>query len=161
MTGNTPTEKKQTLGVSLGQRRANDAWQRIATLKKDFEDDQSAQKDYAIEAKKLPIRIKASGLGQALAFISAKAKKSKKSKKSGPALEKLLNDLSNWVLIQRKLPWDPGDPEGNTERPTNLLSAVIEGNTGFLRWSTDEVMTYLQWLNRFLEAEIDFDLTNN
>ena len=148
--------KSPQRGVSLGQRRANDAWDRVADLKKKF--DASAVKDYAGEAKKLPIRIKASGLGQALSFIAAKAKKSKKS--SG-ALNQLLNDLSDWVVQKRDAPWNSGDPNDPLPRPGTLLLCIVKGDTGFLRWSTDEVFAYLQWLNRFLEAEVEVDATQS
>lgn len=147
---------KSSRGISLGQRRANDAWSCVRAACNDFDD--KSLKDYAGEAKKLPIRIKASGLGQALAFVASKAKK---SQKSGPALSQLLKDLSEWVLHKRGLAatWKPGDPEFPDATPTELLPAIVQGNSSFLRWSTDEVMTYLEWLNRFLEANVDVDPT--
>ena len=64
------TQTTETLRT-LDQRRADHAWnciRQIAGQEKDA-------KEYAGEAKKLPVRVMASGLGQALAFIRSKAKK--------------------------------------------------------------------------------------
>jgi len=119
----------------LQQRRASHAWDaacRVEKMKK-----KEAQ-DYCGEARKLPMRVLAAGLGPALAFIVAKAKDKK------PGLDNLHNDLSNWVLKGRPIP---------SEEQNFLLQAVIKGDTAFLRLATDEALAYLQWLNRFLEAK--------
>ncbi len=36
--------------------------------------------------------------------------------------------------------------------PKHLLESIIKGDSEFLRRATDEVIAYLQWLNRFAEA---------
>jgi CRISPR-associated protein Cmr5 len=118
------------------QERANDAWNRIKSVKEQLSKDE--QRDYAGEARKLPVRIMASGLGQALAFIRAKAASKKES------LGRLHDDLSDWVLNTR-LP--------AAKNPDGLLGAVIHGDSDFLRRATDETLAYLAWLNRFAEAE--------
>lgn len=128
---NTSTNVNQT----LDQRRAAHAWNAIATLKQCGENE---RKEYAGEAKKLPIRIMTSGLGQALAFLLAKAKDKK------PNLTLLHEHLTDWSLRERGLPGPIG---------RSLLESVIKGNSDFLRQATDEVLAYLQWLNRFAEAE--------
>lgn len=127
----TDTAVNQT----LDQRRAAHAWKAIGQLKDCKE---AERKEYAGEAKKLPIRIMTSGLGQALAFLLAKAKDKK------PNLTLLHEHLTDWALRQRGLPGPV---------PQSLLRSVIEGNSDFLRQATDEVLAYLQWLNRFAEAE--------
>jgi CRISPR-associated protein Cmr5 len=86
-------------------------------------------------ARKLPVRIMASGLGQALAFLKAKGKT--------PAL---LDALGEWVLK---------DPKSK-----DLLAAVITGTADSLRMHTAETLAYLQWLNRFCEANNLTDDTN-
>jgi len=117
---------------TLDQRRAKHAWEAVQKQK-----GKKSANDYAGEAKKLPIRIMAASLGQALAFIAAKAKKK-------PGLTNLLADLTDWVIATRPLPSQSGK---------SLLEAVVRGNSGFLRRATDETLAYLQWLNRFAEAE--------
>jgi CRISPR-associated protein Cmr5 len=124
------TESKPT----LDQRRARHAWeavQELGGLKKE----QAA--DYAGEARKLPTRIVAAGLGQALAFLAAKAKEKK------PGLRLLLRHLNDWVITRRPM---------KAPRPDSLLESVVFGNSNFLRRATDETLSYLQWLNRFTEA---------
>ena len=122
------TEMKKT----IDQRRAEHAWNKIEALGKG-----SGAKDYAREAKKLPMRIMAAGLGQAMAFILAKAGDKK-------SLKQLHADISEWALKKRGLPG---------KHQNSILKSVIEGDTEFLRRATDEIMAYLQWLNRFAEAK--------
>ena len=69
----------------------------------------------------------ASGLGQALAFLKAK-----------DYTPDLLEALGDWVLKKRT--------------QTALLEAVITGTADTLRQYTAETLAYLQWLNRFCEA---------
>ena len=104
------------------QLRAKHAWEVVEKVKGSKD-----AKLFGGAARKLPVRIMASGLGQALAFLAAKGKT--------PAL---LDALGEWVLK---------DPKSK-----NLLKAVIEGNADTLRLYTTETLAYLQWLNRFCEA---------
>ena len=120
---------------TLDQRRAAHAWGAIQRLRKAGKRE---QEQYAGEAKKLPIRIMTSGLGQALAFLLAKAKEKK------CMLGQLHDDLTGWTLGQRGLRGAVSD---------SLIRSVIQGDSDFLRQATDEVLAYLQWLNRFAEAE--------
>ena len=130
MTNATKAERK-----TLDQRRAEHAWQAVQVAKNnkdvDFE-------KFHGQAKKLPVRIIASGLGQALAFL--------KAKNYAP---KLLVALGDWVLDKRINP-DSKKPEPDDMA---LLKAVVEGDAEFLRWATDEILAYLQWLVRFADAE--------
>ncbi|MBC7350996.1 MAG: type III-B CRISPR module-associated protein Cmr5 [Thermogutta sp.] len=130
MTNATKADRK-----TLDQRRAEHAWQAVQAAKNnkdvDFE-------KFHGQAKKLPVRIIASGLGQALAFL--------KAKNYAP---KLLVALGDWVLDKRVNP-DSKKPEPDDMA---LLKAVVEGDAEFLRWATDEVLAYLQWLVRFADAE--------
>jgi len=120
---------------TLDQRRAAHAWNAVVKLKQCGASD---QKDYAGEAKKLPIRIMTSGLGQALAFLLSKAKEKKRH------LRQLHDDLTEWALGHRGLAGPVRD---------SLLQSIIQADSDFLRQATDEVLAYLQWLNRFNEAE--------
>lgn len=120
---------------NLDQERAKHAWEAVQSATK-LKDD--APKKYGREAKKMPVRIMTAGLGQALAFIEAKAEKHKE-------LRNLHADLTRWVFEGRKL-----KKAGETK---TLLETVIRSDATFLRMATDEVLAYLQWLNRFAEAE--------
>lgn len=126
---------------NLDQRRARHAWQRIAAVQQDF--DRRKQDEYAGQAKKMPTRIIASGLGAALAFVLAKAKPGTKDEK--PHFMRLHQDLTDWVIHQR--------PLTAAKRKDSLLESVIYGDVDLLRLATDEVLAYLMWLNRFAEAQ--------
>lgn len=112
---------------TLEQRRAKHAWEAVQKAKKGSE-----AKKYAGEAKKLPARIHAAGLGQALAFIEAKS------------VKQLHNDLTLWVIKERSI---------RGKKQASLLENIIEGDADFLRRATEESLAWLQWLNRFVEAE--------
>jgi len=87
----------------------------------------SNRADIVRAAKKLPIRIHTAGLGHAVQFVKAKGK--------GQDLVPL---ISRWVL----------DGKGD-----DLVQAVREGTADSLRRQTAEALAWLQWFNRFAEAE--------
>lgn len=128
---------------TLDQRRARHAWQAVE-LARGLHD----AADYAREAKRLPVRIRTSGLGQALAFVNAKAGKDEKG-----ARVVLLEDLGDWLLAQRKL---AAVPSGGVDRKS-VMTMILDGDAGLLRRATEEALLYLQWLTRFCEAEIGGD----
>ncbi len=127
---------------TLDQRRAQHAWDAVEQAAKLKEDD---KKTFAREAKKLPIRIKTAGLGQAVAFL--RAKKDKKKREDEDPRIRLLRELGNWLLDERGL-------ESPSQDEDALIQAIIRGDADLLRRATEEALLYLQWLTRFAEAEI-------
>ncbi|MBI2190383.1 MAG: type III-B CRISPR module-associated protein Cmr5 [Planctomycetes bacterium] len=124
---------------TLDQRRAKHAWDAVQDAKnKAGVHLKREPKKFGGQAKKLPTRIMASGLGQALAFLYAKG-----------YADGLLQEIADWVLDKR------ASPESHEPKPQKdeLIKAIIAGNSDFLRRATDETLAYLQWLNRFAEAE--------
>lgn len=115
---------------SLDQRRAAHAWGAVSEAKKLKEKE---QEDYRRAAKKMPAQIVTAGLGQALAFVKAKAK-----------ADELVESLSSWICRDRRI----------YDGSSSLLEAIIHGNSSQLRHATEECMLYLQWLNRFAETEL-------
>jgi CRISPR-associated protein Cmr5 len=124
--------------ASLDQRRAHHAWETVQGVLKSCRGDREKARKFGGQARKLPTRIIASGLGQALAFLKAK-----------DYAPDLLVALGDWVLDKRSGP----DSKAAPPRDDALLLAVIKGDADFLRRATDEVLAYLLWLNRFAEAE--------
>ncbi|HUY35534.1 MAG TPA: type III-B CRISPR module-associated protein Cmr5 [Pirellulales bacterium] len=119
---------------TLDQRRAAHAWDVVQRAKRKQANHQRQEpKKFGGQAKKLPTRIMAAGLGQALAFL--------KAKDYAPGL---LAELSDWTGEQI-----PSQRNG----PKDLLERIVKGDSDFLRRATDEVLAYLVWLNRFAEAE--------
>lgn len=122
---------------TFDQRRARNAMEVVDAVMKDLSQEEA--KKFGGQARKLPMRIIASGLGQALVFLKAKG-----------TTPRLLTALGDWVLtivkpseqVRRQL----GEPD------EALLNAVILGSATYLRQATDEALVYLQWLNRFCEA---------
>ena len=92
------------------------------------------------------MRIRAAGLGQALAFERAKAKP-KNEKKVNPGLVLLLEHLGGWVLPRL----DPAVTAPVSDDA--LLQAILDNDATFLRRATLEAMAWLEWVNRFAEAE--------
>ncbi|HOP77041.1 MAG TPA: type III-B CRISPR module-associated protein Cmr5 [Thermogutta sp.] len=119
--------------LTIDQQRARHAWRAVESLPVDSEE----ADDYAREAKKLPVRIITSGLGQALAFVNAK-----KAKKQG--LAKLEEHLTDWAKQRLEVAF----PDNKT-----LLDVIVHNDSDFLRRATEEMLAYLVWLNRFTEAK--------
>lgn len=118
-------DKRQT----LEQRRSKHAWKAVQTISQERN-----KKELAGHAKKMPMRIKAAGLGQALAFVNAKLERGN-----------LLHDqLSDWVLKERGI---------QATQSRSLLESVVHGTSDTLRRSTEETLAWLEWFNRFAEAE--------
>lgn len=124
---------------TLDQKRAAHAWQSVEEAKKLAESDQA---DFRGHAKKLPMRIRAAGLGQALSFVNAKL-----ADKDKAGLKLLLLTLNGWVLTERGLRGS-ADPT----QPKALIEEICTRDAAYLKRATLEVMAYLQWLNRFTEA---------
>ncbi len=127
---------------TLDQQRAEHAWNEVEKVKGKAE---AERKQFGTQAKKLPARILAAGLGQALAFLLAKSQGDGKKKQG---LRDLLDALSSWLAARRK------PKAGEDER---LLVRLIHGDADFQRYATAESLAYLQWLVRFADAA---DLTD-
>jgi CRISPR-associated protein Cmr5 len=93
------------------------------------------KKEFGTQARKLPTRILASGLGPALAFLEAKQ-----------YAPKVVEALADWLHKQR--PARSPAPEDK-----RLVVRIIQEDADFLRYATTECLAYLQWLVRFAEAE--------
>ena len=113
----------ETSKPTLDQRRANHAWQAVADAKKELKEKDF--KDFCMQARRLPVRIMASGLGQALSFLNAK----------GSAPE-LLREIGDWVLDKREKPGSAKPKPAENE----LIKRIIDGNSDFLRRATDETI---------------------
>jgi len=122
---------------TLDQRRAAHAWDVIEKVKTQGEKE---QKDFGTQAKKLPTRIMAAGLGQSLAFLFAKTQGEAKKK---PGLSELLFALSNWITERR--PVISGQDDW-------LLVRLLQSDADFQRYATAECLAYLVWLVRFADA---------
>jgi len=121
--------------ATLDQRRAAHAWKAVEAVAANPKADKAK---YGIHSKKLPSRIVAAGLGQALAFLLAKN-----------YCPDLLQALSHWVLNKKEYPAPPAKlPAADT-----LLRTVVNGDSDMLRLHTEESLAYLQWLVRFVEAQ--------
>lgn len=128
------TQVSTNLRQTLDQRRAAHAWHAVQRAKKKEGHHQSQNpKKFGGQAKKLPTRIMAAGLGQALAFL--------KAKQYAPGLLKELTEWINQLVPPRQ------------QEPNDLIERIVRSNSDFLRRATDEALAYLVWLNRFAEAE--------
>lgn len=117
------------MSQSLDQQRALHAWNLVQQAMAE----QHPEK-FVGQAKKLPIRIMTAGLGQALAFLEAKH--------YAPCL---ISGIFDWIVNGRRI---------QTAQPApSLKEAIMRNDSIFLRQVTDEVLAYMQWVNRFAEAE--------
>ena len=134
--------------ATLDQRRARHAWEAVARGKQlptvkgtDY------AREYARETKRLPVRIVTSGLGATVAFLRAKDRA-----KRVKARDQLVGDVAAWLLVERGI-----GVRKQSASSSDLVRAIVEGDSEFLRRATEETLLYCQWLSRFAEAEIDDD----
>ena len=111
---------------TLSQRRAKHAWG-VVEKQRGFPDFE----EFADQAKKLPMHILTSGLGQSLAFL--------RSKRKAP---ELLAALTSWMQDYQK------------GTPSELLDRITQGDSEFQRLATSESLAYLEWLVRFADAPL-------
>jgi CRISPR-associated protein Cmr5 len=130
------TERKMSNRQSLDQQRAARAWQNVKLVDESGND--KLRKQYAALARKTPANVQSSGLGQALAFLRAKAGRDRKGGEWT-----LYQHVSAWVMQRMKQPDNTAD---------QLLEWVIQQDTAQYRQATAEAMAYLGWLKRFAEA---------
>lgn len=113
--------------VTLDQQRAKHAWDEIQRI---LQTRKEKTKEIFRHAKKLPVRILVSGLGQAIAFAQTKKE-----------TDELIISLDGWIRIRLKY--------GVNDK---LLEKIISGDSAFLRRATEESLLYLQWFNRLAEG---------
>ena len=132
---------------SLDQRRAAHAHEWLSKFVREHmkpdtkgknQPDSDAKK-YGVHVRRLPMRIMASGLGQAMAFLLAKN-----------YCPELLLAVSDWVLYARRN--ESRDSKVKAE-PRELLLELIKKDSEYAQLATAEVLAYLRWLTRFAEAE--------
>jgi CRISPR-associated protein Cmr5 len=142
------TSATDTSAPTLEQRRAKHAWDAVQyvvqAMENGTEEDKAKVRDFAGQAKHLPMRIMAAGLGQALTFLLAKKY----------ALN-LLEAIGDWVLDKRTNP----DSQRPRPAPDALIQLIVNGDSNFLRRATDETLAYLRWLIRFADAVLTDDNT--
>lgn len=141
MTGAKPPPLQQT----VEQRRAAHAWNRVT----DFAGKHgklAVRKSFVREAKRLPVRAQASGLGQALLFLKVKRK-----------------DEAGVAVLAAVCDWLCGDagplpvPRPGDNAIAQVEATLRDGSSTLYRRATDEAQAYLQWLTRFAEAEFGED----
>src|SRR5262249_45110869 len=114
---------------TLEQQRASHAWGVVEEVA--GWPDEKKKKEFGTQAKKLPSRIMAAGLGQALAFLEAQ-----------DYAPRLRDALADWMHARRA-----------AQGERRLVVRVIQGDADFLRYATAECLAYLQWLVRFADAK--------
>lgn len=139
------TEAREGLR-SLEQRRASRAWRAV----RDLQGAEALRREYRSIVRQAPAMVKASGLGQTLAFLLAKEERSPEDlKKQVPQTAEghLYRHLEDWLMDRQcPIPW----PDSLRGRP--LLVAVIEATSDLYRQVSREALAYLAWLKRFAEA---------
>lgn len=114
---------------SLEQDRARAAWQFVCEVK-----GKNYQKEYRAYIRRAPTLILSNGLGNALAFCRAKG---------GDAYTKVYEHINRWFKTRHKSEDD-------------ILQWIISEETSSLEVfrETKEVLLLLNWMKRFVEAEL-------
>lgn len=136
---------KQKISVrqTLEQGRAYYAYQQVEAVA-----DKGYAKEYKAYVKKMPMLIKANGLGAAVAFIHAKSKG--KPNNSRQAYGAVYEQIAGWLKQDVKSLVDLSNQE--------LTKAIILLGSGNYRAVAVEVLALFNWLRRFSEALIEGDI---
>ena len=89
---------------TLDQQRARHAWEAVLREKRQGDHERQDPKKFGGQAKKLPVRIMASGLGQAIVFL--------KAKDYAPGL---VAEISDWIAT--RVPLRPDEPRETGPTP--------------------------------------------
>jgi CRISPR-associated protein Cmr5 len=119
---------------SLDQRRAERAYENVTAI--DEQPNDKLKSRYSALARKVPAMIQTNGLGQALAFLRAKAGRNKESEHW-----LIYGHISAWVMKQL-----------NQDEAGSLLEWVVQNDSPTYRRATNEAMAFLNWLKRWAEA---------
>ncbi len=121
-------------GRTLEQRRAKFALEKIQQLSQQ----QGKAKEAALYIRRLPALTFGNGLGQALAFLLAKAE----GKKDNPA-RYVYDIVSDWIIRERKI---------YPENGTDLLESMMNNNRDKYMIAQEEAWALLDWLKKFADA---------
>jgi len=145
---------------TLEQRRAAKAWDQVSHVP----DGRKAEEYYSI-VRQAPAMVQINGLGQTLAFLLAKEKKSAKDIQNIDddnlgAHGLLYKHLEEWLIgnekgtpsvedeeirrLQAPIPW--------TTNLDTVIERVISEDSVIYRHATREALAYLSWLKRFAES---------
>ena len=125
---------------SLEQERAKTAWKFISEYKIAHQTNREEQGKMRSLALGAPAEIQMIGLGQALAFWRAKARKDSEKHHGN-----FYDVVSTWV--KGRIQW--GGNEGLLEWIMNTAS------TGDYRRATSETLSFIKWLKYFAEGELE------
>ncbi|MBI5305479.1 MAG: type III-B CRISPR module-associated protein Cmr5 [Chloroflexi bacterium] len=112
---------------TLEQQRAHAAWQAIKEVRT------NEQKKYSAIARTAPSYILTNGLGQTLAFLSAKS----------DAEKTLYRHLESWLKTRLKI----------ADAQFDAREWIGRTDSAMYRRAMVETLAYLTWLKRFAEAE--------
>lgn len=131
---------------TLEQERAKSAWQKIQAViaesekLQDKDEIENFKKKYSGLARSMPAMMQNAGLGQALAFLRAKAGKD--------------HNKAEWLLYCHLSDWIKNQGNATAFGEKTLLDWLIEQSSERYRQVTAETIGYLRWLKRFAEAEL-------
>ena len=143
----------QSIHKTLDQIRAGKAWEFVKAAKNQFKKHDDYDK-YVSLVKKFPAIINNNGLGQALAFIYSKAKKT--DNPEGllfSQLQKWLTDNNDGELRSYVPPY----PGKNTDKNSDdyLLQCIMKHNSSFYLHATHESMSILDKMRNFASGLSD------
>lgn len=133
------TQSKSTTPQELQKKRVQWAWESVGAAAGSH----GKQDEYLTEARKLPARMLASGLGQSLAYLYSKRKE--RSSASAQGRDLLYQHLSGRVaMVLRK---EHVGSEG-------AMPLVVDLSAADYRRLSRELLTSSEWLKRFAEGRL-------
>lgn len=129
---------------TLEQKRAAEAWSCVQYVNEEI-DSHKFKEEYRSTVLKLPSLILTNGLGQSLAFLKSKGKKSKGKGDESNAEERVYLNLQGWLTKPDVINW-------GRATQSELIERIMAINSDKYRLVTSEALAFLNWLKRFADA---------
>ncbi|TCO60228.1 type III-B CRISPR module-associated protein Cmr5 [Caldanaerobacter subterraneus] len=117
------------------------------------EDEKERRKEYRSYARKIPTMILTNGLGQALAFLKAKAGTDEEENEAEKGKSRVYRLL--YEQITRYMKSETTSRISMPPEREDLLGWVISCDSVEYRYITQEILAFLTWLSRFAEGMIE------
>jgi CRISPR-associated protein Cmr5 len=112
-------------------------------------------KEYVGWVKKLPAMISTNGLGQAMAFLAAKAKTKNNAPNTSTVEGMVYVAIESWLIRSGKPYSNPLDDEVDVKPVWKLLYRIIHRDSVTYRYATAEAMAYLAWLKSLSDSLLE------
>jgi CRISPR-associated protein Cmr5 len=136
--------------LTIEQESAQVAWICAKKAKESLKADKFEK--YISLVKKLPTLIMVNGLGQSLAFLTAKAKLKYNKVNTDKEEGLLYSQVEQWLTRKSSQSYNEKLSHENENEPTKLLYRITFGTSIQYQQATNEALLFTKWLKSFADG---------